>query len=493
MYLLGYDIGSSSVKAAIVEAATGKVVAKTQYPESEMEIQAPQAGWAEQDPEIWWKNVCMVSQKVLAQSQIDSADIKAIGISYQMHGLVLVDQENKVLRPSIIWCDGRAVEIGNQAFAELGEAYCLEHYLNSPGNFTASKLRWVIEHEPDLYEKADAFMLPGDYIALRLSGERCTTVSGLSEGVLWDFKAKTPAQQLMQHYGIHEHLVPEIKPTFSNQGQLSAQAAKETGLRAGTVISYRAGDQPNNALCLNVLHPGQVAATGGTSGVVYGVVDQALYDQASRVNGFAHVNYTDETPNVGILLCVNGAGIQHNWMRQNAGNKAYDYPTMERMAAQIPIGADGISVLPFGNNAERILENKDIGSSIHNLQFSRHGQAHLFRAGLEGIAFAFVYGLEIMTNMGMDFQKMRVGNDNLFQSKVFAETITSLTKSTIEVVDTTGAIGAAKAAGLEVGAFDQLEAALGQAPVLFNYEPQQNPAYQEAYFGWKTILERNLG
>lgn len=493
MLLIGYDIGSSSVKASLVDAANGTVLAKTQYPQTEMAIDAPQAGWAEQAPETWWANLCQATKALLQESQADKADIKAIGISYQMHGLVVVDKDNQVLRPSIIWCDSRAVSIGDQAFKSLGEAYCLEHYLNSPGNFTASKMRWVIQNEPGVSAKADAIMLPGDYIALKMTGERSTTISGLSEGVLWDFKEQGLANELLNHYGIDRELIPAIKPTFSNQGTLHQAAAAELGLAIGTPVTYRAGDQPNNALCLNVLHPGQVAATGGTSGVVYGVVDRPVFDPASRVNGFAHVNYTKQTPNVGVLLCINGAGIQYNWLRQQVAQNQFSYPEMEQMAAKIPVGAAGLSILPFGNGAERVLENKDIGARICNLQFNRHETAHLIRAGLEGIAFSFVYGLQIMRQMGISIDHLRVGNDNLFQSAIFSNTIATLTGVEIEVVETTGAIGAAKAAGLAVGAFDHLEEALGNTEMVNTFGPEANKdVYESAYQGWEAQLKQAI-
>ncbi|GAB5554030.1 MAG: FGGY-family carbohydrate kinase [Saprospiraceae bacterium] len=493
MLLIGYDIGSSSVKASLVDAADGTVLAKTQYPQTEMAIDAPKAGWAEQAPASWWTNLCQATKALLQESQADKEDIKAIGISYQMHGLVVVDKDNQVLRPSIIWCDSRAVSIGDQAFKSLGETYCLEHYLNSPGNFTASKMRWVIQNEPSVSAKADAIMLPGDYIALKMTGERSTTISGLSEGVLWDFKEQGLATELLNHYGIDRELIPEIRPTFSNQGTLHQAAAAELGLRIGTPVTYRAGDQPNNALCLNVLHPGQVAATGGTSGVVYGVVDRPVFDPASRVNGFAHVNYTKQTPNVGVLLCINGAGIQYNWLRQQVAQNQFSYPEMEQMAAKIPVGAAGLSILPFGNGAERVLENKDIGARICNLQFNRHETAHLIRAGLEGIAFSFVYGLQIMRKMGISINHLRVGNDNLFQSAIFSNTIATLTGVEIEVVETTGAIGAAKAAGVAVGAFDHLEEALGNTETVNMFGPEANKdVYESAYQRWEAQLKQAI-
>ncbi len=493
MYLLGYDIGSSSIKAALVDIETGQQVAVAQSPEAEMDMLAEQAGWAEQHPETWWNNLCLATKKLLQQTGIAPALIKSIGIAYQMHGLVLVDKDYQVLRPAIIWCDSRAVGIGEEALYNIGREKCLSHLLNSPGNFTASKLKWVQENEPELYARIHKVMLPGDYIALRLTGSACTTISGLSEGILWDFKSNSPADLVLDYYGIDASLIPEIVPTFSFQGALTAHAAKSTGLVAGIAINYRAGDQPNNALALNVLSPGEVAATGGTSGVVYGIVDQPIYDYASRVNGFAHVNHSPEDPRIGILLCINGAGIQYSWLKQQMADSKLSYPQMEQMAASVNAGSEGLRILPFGNGAERMLENKSPGARINNLQFNRHHKAHFFRAALEGIAFSFVYGMNILREIGLNVQVIRVGNDNLFQSAIFSGTISNLMGSRIEVIETTGAIGAAKAAGVANDIYASIREAMENNKVIKCYEPvNMNSSYKSAYKNWLNDLNQIL-
>ncbi|MEZ5041521.1 MAG: FGGY family carbohydrate kinase [Saprospiraceae bacterium] len=494
MLLLGYDVGSSSIKASLVDSNSGETLGVAQYPAQELGMISHHPGWAEQDPATWWDCICEATKLLLAKTGANPEAIGAIGIAYQMHGLVTVDENQAVLRPSIIWCDSRAVQIGDEAFAQIGEEKSLQHLLNSPGNFTASKLKWVKENEPALYEKIAHIMLPGDYIAMRLTGEACTTISGLSEGMLWDFKENEVAQLVLDHYGIDRNLIPTIVPTFSIQGKVTAEAAKATGLKAGIPVTYRAGDQPNNALSLNVFEPGEVAGTGGTSGVIYAVIDQPLYDRWSRVNGFAHVNYTKEKPRIGVLLCINGAGIQYSWVKQQLTNNQLSYPSMEQEAAAIPIGSDGISILPFGNGAERMLRNLDLGAHIDHVQFNRHGQAHLIRAALEGVAFSFVYGVDIIKSMGLNMDVMRVGNDNMFQSRIFGETIATLLGSRIEVMETTGATGAARAAGVAVGAFSSLKEAMGQLKLAGTYEPASDKAaYDAAYQRWKKGLEERLG
>lgn len=493
MYLLGYDVGSSSVKAAIVDAESGKCKASAFYPKEEAKIISVKSGWAEQEPDSWWESLKLSTAAVLAQSGVDKKDIGAIGISYQMHGLVCVDKDKKPLRPAIIWCDSRAVPYGQKAFDALGDGLCLSHLLNSPGNFTAAKLAWVKENEPELYEKIYKIMLPGDYIAMRLSGEICTTVSGLSEGMFWDFRQNDIAHFLLRHYGIEHSLIPEIKPTFSEQGRVCAEAAAELGLAEGTPICYRAGDQPNNALSLNVFNPGEIASTAGTSGVVYGVNGAVDYDPKSRVNSFAHVNHSSEQTRIGILLCINGTGILNSWTRRNLLPEGISYNQMNELAAAAPIGAGGVSILPFGNGAERVLENVDTGCSIHGLSFNLHNRCHLLRAVQEGIVFSFNYGIGIMEDMGMKVRKIHAGKANMFLSPVFCDTLASVTGAEIELFDTDGSVGAAKGAGMGAGIYKDNNEAFASLEKLQVIEPDygRQDEYITAYNKWKSILENN--
>lgn len=488
MYLLGYDIGSSSVKASLVDAQTGKCVSSAFYPKSEAAILAVKPGWAEQDPASWWENLKLATADIMASSGADPKDIKAVGISYQMHGLVCVDKDQNVLRPSIIWCDSRAVPYGQKAFDEIGHEACLSHLLNSPGNFTASKLAWVKENEPELYAKIHKIMLPGDYIAMKLSGEICTTVSGLSEGMMWDFSEGRTAKMLLDYYGIDESLIPEIRPTFAEQGRVNAAAAAELGLAEGTPITYRAGDQPNNALSLNVFNPGEIASTAGTSGVVYGVLGEVNYDPKSRVNTFAHVNHTADQTRLGVLLCINGTGILNSWMKRNVAPEGISYAEMNDLAATAPIGSSGVSILPFGNGAERMLENREVGSSIHGVNFNVHSKAHLLRAAQEGIVFSFKYGIEIMEQMGMTVNKIHAGHANMFLSPIFRETLAGVTGAVIDLYDTDGSVGAAKGAGMGAGIYKDNNEAFSTLEKLAVIEPSDTEAYKAAYEVWKSRL-----
>ena len=504
-YLLGFDVGSSSVKASLVNADSGKCVSTAFFPEKEAPIQALKAGWAEQEPDSWWQYAKQGLQKIMAEAQVKGDDIAAIGISYQMHGLVCVDKDLKPLRPAIIWCDSRAVPYGERAFRDLGADRCLSHLLNSPGNFTAAKLAWVKENEPDIFDKIYKIMLPGDYIAMRLSGVANTTVSGLSEGMFWDFKANQVAQFLLDYYGIPASFIPDIVPTFSEQSVVSEAAAAELGLKAGTPITYRGGDQPNNALSLNVFEPGEIAATAGTSGVVYGVLGEVNYDPKSRVNTFAHVNHEaplgppergkngEGATRLGVLLCINGTGILNAWMHRNV---TFDmgYAEMNDLAAQAPIGSDGVCIMPFGNGAERVLQNKELGCSIHGLNFNKHNRSHLVRAAQEGIVFSFCYGMEIMQQMGMDIRKIHAGKANMFLSPLFRNTLAGVSGATIELYETDGSVGAAKGAGMGAGIYSDHNDAFATLEKLQVIEPVEadRAAYAEAYARWKETLEQVL-
>lgn len=491
-YYLGIDIGSSSIKVALVEVVTGKSIGLVQEPKQEMKMLALENGWAEQDPEEWWTFTCKAIKRVKKEANISRTQIKGIGISYQMHGLVLVDEKGNLLRKSIIWCDSRAVEIGKKAYEDIGTDKCDRELLNSPANLTASKLKWVRENEPDIYDRIKNFMLPGDYIAYRLTGKINTTISGLSEGVFWNFKNNEPASFLFEHLGISEELIPDITDTFGFQGEVNFLGEKESQIAMGTPILYRAGDQPNNALSLNVLNPGEIAATGGTSGVVYAVTDKLSVKESSRVNNFAHVNYEiGKEARIGKLLCINGAGIQYRWLLNNLSVGSYE--EMNRLASEIEVGSDGVCLIPFGNGAERMLNNQDIGTRLVHVNLNNHNKGHLCRAALEGIAFSFVYGIEILKSDGIQVDVIRAGNDNLFRSDIFSTTIATLISHEIEIYNTTGAIGAARAAGLHEGNFQEFGKTITDNDHLMTYKPlKDKEPYEKAYWLWKQELESIL-
>lgn len=489
---LGIDIGSSSVKVSLLDIASGECVTSSTNPSQEMPIEALQSGWAEQDPDMWWKYVVEGIKKI--SEQYSMSDVASIGITYQMHGLVALDKENRPVRKSIIWCDSRAVEIGAEALESIGREFCLEHTLNSPGNFTASKLAWVKRNEPELFERVATFVLPGDYIAYRMSGELSTSVSGLSEQILWDFKEDKRADFVADYYGIPQQIIPRAGVSIGVESKSDKATEELLGIPEGTPISYRAGDQPNNAFSLNVMEAGEVAATAGTSGVVYGVVDTPKADPLSRVNTFVHVNHTPATPRYGILLCINGTGILNSWMRRNVMQQTLDYAQMNDLAAQAPVGSDGVLVLPFGNGAERVLENRMTGTEIVGVDLNRHSTAHLLRAAQEGIAYSFRYGIDLMRELGLKPDVIRAGKANLFLSPLFRQTLSTLTGARIELFNTDGSLGAARGAALGAGLYANREEAFRSLRCLEVVEPKAEDAeaLEQSYQAWKREVELRL-
>ena len=490
MLLLGIDLGTSSIKVSVIDSATQKSLCTVQYPDTETIIIAEQAGWAEQSPDLWWENIQQAILKAHALKVYDPAKIGAIGIAYQMHGLVLVDKQQKVIRNSIIWCDSRAVEIGNNAFETIGKEKCLSDLLNSPGNFTASKLAWVKQNEPDVFEKIDKVMLPGDFIAMKLTGEIGTSISALSEGIFWDFKKNELSKDVFRHYGFDTDIIPKILPVFSEHGQLDQAVAAKLSLHPGTVVTYKSGDQPNNALSLNVLNPGEVAASGGTSGVIYGVSDELTYDPKSRINTFAHVNYTTDLKRLGVLLCINGTGILNRWIKDVVASGS-SYSTMNAEAAKIPVGSQGLKILPFGNGAERMLNNRNIRAHFHHIDLNIHSAPHIFRAVQEGIAFAFRYGLDIMRENGMNPSLIRAGHSSMFSSELFIEAFVNSCGVPLELHSNEGSIGAAIGAGIGKGEFTA-ENAFSYVRALKIVEPKRVSEYDVVYQEWKKLLEMHL-
>jgi xylulokinase len=489
MLLLGIDLGSSSVKVSVIDGESGKCLATSFSPTEEMKIIALRQGWAEQDTETWWSNLKIAIAGCIHKLGQEKNKIGAIGISYQMHGLVAVDKHHKVLRSSIIWCDSRAVGYGEKALNSLGKDFCLSHLLNSPGNFTASKLAWVKENEPELYSRIDKVMLPGDYIAMRLTGEIRTSFSGLSEGIFWDFSKNSVSQELMKYFGFNPGLLPDAAASFSIGGVLLKPVAEELGLPVGIPVAYRAGDQPNNALSLNVLNPGEVAATAGTSGVIYGVTDKKQYDPLSRVNTFLHVNHNSSQPRQGVLLCINGTGILYSWLKRNCGNNI-SYDEMNASSEKVPVGSEGLAILPFGNGSERMLGNKDFGATMAGFNFNIHSTSHMFRAAQEGIAFSFRYGLDIMKETGIDPVVIRAGSANMFLSKVFREALSNITGTVIHLYNTDGSIGAARGAGIGCGYYKSDREAFNGLTAVGTTEPDKSLSvdYERAYSKWKKLL-----
>lgn len=491
MLLLGIDLGTSFIKVSVIDANTQQAISSVQYPDKEATIKSLMPGWAEQSPEEWWRCIQAAILNSHDKGLYNPLDIKAMGISYQMHGLVIVNKEQKVLRDAIIWCDSRAVEIGNMAFEQIGIQQCLSHLLNSPGNFTASKLAWVKENEPEIYQSIDKIMLPGDFVAMKLTGNISTTVSALSEGIFWDFEKEEISEDILNAYGFDKNLIPEVKEMFSNHGTIKKDIAESLGLNEEVIVSYKAGDQPNNALSLNVLKPGEVAATAGTSGVIYGVTEELKFDPKSRVNTFAHVNHQATEKRLGVLLCINGTGIMNRWVKDQIAN-GLSYTEMNEQAAQISAGSNDLQVLPFGNGAERMLNNRQIGAQLVNIDFNRHTRSHIFRAVQEGICFAFRYGLDAMKDAGIKPKVIKAGKANLFLSEIFAQIFVNVCQTPVELYMNDGSVGAALGAGVGCGLYSNFEEAFTEMKPLKLIKPEPNHGYEVMYQKWKLMLENKL-
>ena len=317
-----------------------------------------------------------------------------------------------------------------------------------------------------------------------------TTKTGLSEGMLWDYKNNSVADFLLKYYEIDSSLIPKIVPTFGFQCKLNKKGSSECGLLEDIPIYYRAGDQPNNALSLNVLNPGEIAATAGTSGVVFAVTDNVKTNESERINNFLHVNINNSI-SLGKLLCINGAGIQYAKLKNELNINSYD--EMNKLSSVVEVGSKQLTYLPFGNGSERMLNNINVGSKMLNFDINIHKKEHVIRATLEGIAFAFVYGMQILINDGVKPKVIRAGNDNLFKSKVFGETISTLINTDIEIYETTGAFGAARAVDLRNRDFNKFENNIIENDFLRTFSPQPNlNDYKNAYNLWVEKLELTL-
>lgn len=492
MLLCGIDVGTSSIKFSVVDGDNQQLIYSCSFPEHENDISSPEPGFAEQEPEHWWYCVKQAILQGNTSGKYDPKDIKSIGISYQMHGLVVLDAHLHVLRPSIIWCDSRAAMLGEEAYQALGVNFCQSHLLNSPGNFTAAKLAWVKKNQPAIYEKIAHVLLPGDFIACRLTESLGTSASALSEGIFWDFKEQHISKELLGYYGFDQGLFPEVKPVFSIHGHITPAIALELGFATDVVVSYKAGDQPNNAFSLGVLEPGEIATTAGTSGVVYGVSDELKFDPLNRVNSFAHVNYHEEIVRIGVLMCINGTGILNRWIKQNFF-PTHSYQEMNQIAAKSNVGSNGLLCNPFGNGAERIFNNKQIGASFQGLDFNRHQQAEIIRSAQEGIAFSMVYGIELLSLVGIRPSLLKAGKANMYLSDVFTETIVNASNVSVELVETDGAYGAALGGGVGLGYYSSTHEAVATLKKLETIQPNsKKEETQEAYLLWKENLLKSI-
>jgi xylulokinase len=493
MYTIGYDIGSSFVKGVLWDEERGEVAAHVTVPDREMPIRAEKADWAEQDPEMWWEAVKAATQRLIDMVPGAGGRVRGIGVSYQMHGLVLLDRDGKVLRPSIIWCDSRATGMGKELEKAVGEEAVRRQLLNSPGNFTVSKLAWVIRNEPETASRIRWVMLPGDWIAYQLTGMVSTTVCGLSEGMLWNFKDHVPHVKALEAAGADPEWIPPVAPNPGDQGVVGSAVGAEMGFAPGARVLFRGGDQPMNAYGLGVDGPGMWAASAGTSGVLYRVDPVREAEPTGMANRFAHIGHSAENPAIGTLLCLNGAGIAYAWLRRVmfAGQ---EYAAINEHVAAVPAGADGVMFHPFGNGAERMLDNRQPGAGWSGIHFNRHGQGHLARAVMEGIVFAFVHGMRHVDPSLPALPVIRAPHAGLFRSELFASMLSTLAGADVQLHAGDGATGAAQGASVALGASAikalDSNAARDEPGVLKTHSPDPSihDALESAYSRWKDAL-----
>lgn len=493
MHYLGIDLGSSSVKVCLADA-NGKEIASAKAPiDGEMEIISTSSGFAEQNPEDWWAMLTHGIKQLKEQGH-NLANVKAIGIAYQMHGLVAMNDSFIPLRPAIIWCDSRAIPLGEKAFQEIGEEKALKKLLNSPGNFTAAKLAWVKNNEPDIYNKIAFIGLPGDWLAARLTGQLNATVSGLSEGIFIDHSTGQISNDVLNAFSIDKNFIKQPGESFRRFGKVLPTWCDEFGFNADAEVCYVAGDQPNNAFSLSAINPGEVAINAGTSGVLYAVSETPVVDMQQRVNTFAHVTHTTNKPSFGVLACVNGTGIQYSWLRHMlANNGDLSFIDLNNLAKTAPPGCDGLHVFSFGNGAERILNNRNIGASFTNINFHKHGPQHLIRAAQEGIAFSLVYCIEIFKEIGIEIKVLKAGSANLFNSPLFRQIVADTSGIPVEVINADGALGAARGAMVGSQAIDIKTIGSEMIQTVARVEPSENTQlYRQIYNEWLGELQHQL-
>lgn len=472
MAFLGIDVGTSSVKVSIV-GEDGVILASATAPaSSERAINSPNPNWAEQNPEDWWEDA---QQAILNLPLEARLQVEAIGIAYQMHGLVLVDSQFQPVRPSIIWCDGRNIQESQILAESLGLDALENRLLNKPGTLTLAKLAWVAEHEPETLAKAHTFGLPGDFIAYKLTGEWSTTKSGYSEMVGWDFGASIPFEEGFRKAGWKLPL-PEARPNLEEGAPIQKVIAEKLGLPPSARVTYRAGDQPNNAFGLGVLQQGETAISAGTSGVLYGIGDSSpgLHE---GINRFLHVN-----SQIGVLMCLNGVGSALAFARRTwFQNQSYE--ALSELASQAnPENCPYF--FPFGNGAERILSERAF-SGFTELDFNRHNLPELARSVFEGIAFAYRLGSEKMEKAGCLSKVVNGTESGLLKSSFFAQLLANELQVELILSEGDGSTAAARGAALGI------KKILPKPAPLKRYLPT-SPANHERFSHWHKILEKFL-
>ena len=457
MLFLGIDVGTGGTRAVLIDAS-GKVVAS--YATEHAPFQSAFPGWAEQDPEDWWRATQQAIRAVLVAAACKPADIDAIGLTGQMHGAVLLDAEGNVLRPSLIWCDTRSAPQCDWLHATLGRERVIELTCNPAlPNFTLTKILWVREHEPQVFARIARILCPKDYIRFRLSGVYAMDVQEASGTLLLDVTHRRWSQPMAEASGVPMEWLPQLFESAEICAALSTPAAAATGLQAGTPIVAGAGDQGAGAVGMGILKPGSVSATIGTSGVVFAATDQPVRDPLGRLHTFCHA----VAGRWHVMGVTQAAGLSLRWFRDaiSAGMQGApaSYEQLMALAASAPAGSDGVFWAPylFGERTPHL--DPEVRAAFIGLSAS-HGQAHLVRAVLEGVAYSLRDTFTLFGELGIPVRGVRLGGGGArgplwrqIQADVYGRAVEILT------AEEGAAYGAALLAGVGAGAWPNVDTA----------------------------------
>ncbi|MCL2508983.1 MAG: xylulokinase [Oscillospiraceae bacterium] len=460
-YLLGLDIGTSGTKTVLFDFDGTAAASETvEYP-----LYQPQNGWAEQNPDDWWNAAVSGVRAVIAKAGCMGADIAAVGLSGQMHGLVMLDKNGRVLRPSIIWCDQRTQAECEELNSVVGERRMIEITANPPmTGFTASKILWVRNNEPDIYDRCAHILLPKDYIRYKLTNEFATEVSDASGMQLMDVVNRCWSKELLGKINIDESLLPRMHESQDVTGGISAEAAAITGLKSGTIVVGGAGDNPAAAVGTGIVSAGSAFTTIGSSAVVYAVSDTPTIDMQGRV----HTLCASVPGKWTVMSCTQGAGISLKWLRDTccaeeivqAGREGVDpYVIMDKIAAGVTPGADRLLFLPYLMGERSPHPDPDCRGVFFGLS-ARHTRANLIRAVMEGVAFSQRECVDVFRDMGVPIERMTVCGGG-GRSPLWRQMLADLYGCPVSSLraDEGGALGAAILAGVGAGAY----ASLGEA------------------------------
>lgn len=497
-YLLGIDIGTSGTKTVLFDVDANTICSKTcEYP-----LYQEHNGWAEQDPLDWWNATVEGIYYVISTSKIDSKQIKGIGLSGQMHGLVMLDSNGKPLRKSIIWCDQRT----GKEVEDMNRLLTPQKIINITANpaltgFTAAKILWVKKNEPEIYKKCSHILLPKDYIRYMLTGEFATEVSDASGMQLMNVGKRDWSDEILDPLGIDRSLLGKMYESPDVTGEVHNKAALATGLAIGTIVVGGAGDNPAAAIGTGIVSEGNAFTTIGTSGVVYAISDKVAIDKKGRV----HTLCASVPGKWTVMSCTQAAGLSLQWLRNNVCSEEVDlasklgidpYEIMTAMAREVPIGADKLIYLPYLMGERSPHPDPDCRGTFFGLS-AIHQRAHLIRAVLEGISYSQLECVDVFREMGVSIDNMMICGGGA-RSNVWRQMFADLYGCPVSTIkaEQGGALGVAILAGVGAGIYKDLEETCSRlivknqthSPVMEN-----NKEYKKYYKLYKDLYVTLVG